>query len=262
MTTVSYPGVYVEEIPGGARPIEAAGTSTAAFVGVAERGPDDAALRVTSWGEFQKSYGSFTPASYLAEAVFSFFNNGGRQCYIVRITPSDAARASVTLQNRATPPVNDAVRFSARNKGAWGNSLVLAIDSATADTSGFRVTVRRQAKSDDPITNPADLPELESHDNLSMDPDSPNYAVKVLTRDSAVIDMESLAANTSVQRGLHRSGDLATVTVAPMAATNKFLINVDDDGYQEVTRPHSGVEDVDPQNGVDQGRVVTRVAVA
>jgi phage tail sheath protein FI len=235
MTTVSYPGVYVEEIPGGARPIEAAGTSTAAFVGVAERGPDDAALRVTSWEEFQKSYGSFTPASYLAEAVFSFFNNGGRQCYIVRVAPSDAARASVSLQNRATAPVNDAVRFSARNKGAWGNTLVLSIDSASAEGSGFKLTVRRQAKSDDPITNPADLPELESYDNLSMDPDSPSYAVKVLARDSAVLDMESLAANTSVQRGFHRSGDLATLTVAPMAATNKFLINVDDDGYQEVT---------------------------
>ncbi|HJY75507.1 MAG TPA: phage tail sheath C-terminal domain-containing protein [Burkholderiales bacterium] len=233
MTTVSYPGVYVEEIPGGARPIEAAGTSTAAFVGVAEKGPDDDALRVTSWEEFQKSYGSFVPASYLAEAVFSFFNNGGRQCYIVRVAPSDALAASVALQNRAA--VNDAVRFSARSKGAWGNSLVLTLEDASADTSGFKLTVRRQAKSDDPVTNPGDLPELESHDNLSMDPDSPGYAVKVLARDSATIEMESLAANTSLQRGFHRSDDLSGVTLAPMDSTTKLLVNVDDDGYQEVT---------------------------
>ncbi len=66
MTTVSYPGVYVAEIPGGARPIEAASTSTAAFVGIAEKGPDGAAVRVTSWDEFQKAYGGFIAASYLA----------------------------------------------------------------------------------------------------------------------------------------------------------------------------------------------------
>ena len=95
MTAVSYPGVYVEEIPGGARPIEAAGTSTTAFVGVAEKGPDDEAVRVTSWSEFQTNFGSFIPESYLAEAVYTCFNNGGRQCYIVRVTPDDAAKADV-----------------------------------------------------------------------------------------------------------------------------------------------------------------------
>jgi len=72
MTAVSYPGVYVEEIPGGARPIEAAGTSTAAFVGVTEKGPNDAVLRVTSWEEFQKNYGSFVPESYGGSRVQLF----------------------------------------------------------------------------------------------------------------------------------------------------------------------------------------------
>src|SRR5215470_15425789 len=235
MTAVSYPGVYVEELPGGARPIEAAGTSTAAFVGVAERGPDDAALRVSSWEEFQKTYGGFIPTSFLAEAVFTFFNNGGRQCYVVRVTPSDAARASVVVQNRATPVVGQAVRFSADNKGAWGNSLLLTIENATSDTDGFKLTVRKQAKSDDDVTNFLDLPLLETFDNLVMDPDSANYAVKVLARDSMFVEMENLAANTSLQRGFHRSGDLTGLTVAPLAATTKFLVNVDDDGYQEVT---------------------------
>jgi phage tail sheath protein FI len=235
MTTVSYPGVYVEEIPGGARPVEAAGTSTAAFVGVAERGPDDATLRVTSWEEFQKSYGGFITTSYLAEALFSFFNNGGHQSYIVRVTPTDAARATVTLQNRATPPVAQAVRFSAKNKGAWGNALVLTIENATSDSNGFKLSVRRQAKSDDDVTNYLDLPLLETLDNLVMDPDSANYVVKVLTRDSALLDVESLGANTSLQRGFHRSGDLATAVLAPLTTTNKFMVSVDDDGYQEVT---------------------------
>ncbi|MFL6621181.1 MAG: phage tail sheath family protein [Sulfurifustaceae bacterium] len=235
MTTVSYPGVYVEEIPGGARPIEAAGTSTAAFVGVAEKGPDSGAQRVTSWEEFQKNFGSFFPSSYLAESVYSFFNNGGRQCYIVRVTPSDAAAADITLQNRASPAVSAAVKFVAKNKGDWGNYLLLTVENASADKgNGFKVTVRRQPVKDEVPANFLDLSALETHDNLVMDPDSPNYAVKVIARDSALIDIQSLGANTSLQRGLHRSADLTGVPTIT-ASNNKFLINVDDDGYQEVT---------------------------
>jgi hypothetical protein len=234
MTAVSYPGVYVEEIAGGARPIEAAGTSTTAFVGVAEKGPDDAALRVTSWEEFQKTYGSFIPTSFLAEGAFSFFNNGGRQCYIVRVVPSGAARAEITLQNRAAAPVSEAVKFVAKNKGNWGNYLLLTVGNASADPgNGFKLTLRRQSEREVVPANVLDLQALETHDNLVMDPDSPNYAVKVLARDSALIDMQSLSGNTSTQRGFHRSGAIAT-TVFSIATTNKFLINVDDDGYQEV----------------------------
>jgi len=105
MPTLTYPGVYVQEISSGVRPIEAASTSTAAFVGLAEMGPDDP-KRVTNWTEFQRNYGGYLPDSYLAHSVFQFFNNGGRQCYIVRVTRSDAAIADVTVQNRASAPVD------------------------------------------------------------------------------------------------------------------------------------------------------------
>jgi phage tail sheath protein FI len=78
--TLTYPGVYVQEIPNGVRPIEAASTSTTAFVGLAEMGPDDEARRITNWTEFQKYYGTFNNDGFLAHSVFQFFNNGGRQC--------------------------------------------------------------------------------------------------------------------------------------------------------------------------------------
>ncbi len=85
MPNLSYPGVYVQEVSSGVRPIAAAGTSTAAFVGLAEKGPDDEAKRITSWTEFQRHYGGFIEGSFLAESVFQFFNNGGSQCYVVRL---------------------------------------------------------------------------------------------------------------------------------------------------------------------------------
>jgi Bacteriophage tail sheath protein len=100
MTAISYPGVYVTEIPGGARPIEPADTSTAAFVGAAEKGPDAGAVRIDSWDEYRRDFGDFIPRSYLAEGVFSFFNNGGRKCYVVRVTDTNFAAAFQRLNDR------------------------------------------------------------------------------------------------------------------------------------------------------------------
>jgi phage tail sheath protein FI len=109
MPTYSAPGVYVEEVPPLARPIAGVGTSTAAFIGVADR--LDAADRgkpkkFTSWAEFSafiKGAGAtdttpiFTAANRtLALAVFGFFNNGGTACYVV---PVDAAGDMADLTN-------------------------------------------------------------------------------------------------------------------------------------------------------------------
>ncbi|MFO1434516.1 MAG: phage tail sheath C-terminal domain-containing protein [Candidatus Competibacteraceae bacterium] len=230
MTTVSYPGVYVEEIPGGARPIEAAGTSTAAFVGEAEKGPDDMAVRITSWDEYQRQFGSFIDDCYLAQSVYAFFNNGGRQCYIVRVTRSDATTASVTVKNRAN--IDHCVKFTAKNKGKWGNYIFFSIEDGKNDHSNeFKLTLYRQT---DPVVIPENyaLTPLEVHDNLSMDPDAPNYVVEVLKRDSAILSAEVLEANTSLQCGFHLSGLNPGL---PMAGKNKFQISLDGDGFQEIT---------------------------
>ena len=242
MATLNYPGVYVEEISSGVRPLETASTSTAAFVGLAEMGPTEA-TRVTSWTGFQRLYGSFIPSSYLAQSVFHYFNNGGRQCYIVRVVRSDAKTASVTVQNRAATPVAG-LKFSARSSGAWGNSLLLSIDDGTLDPGNeFRISVRRQ---DDPAVVPAnfrDTAPLETFDNLSVDPKAPNFAPAVLAQNSTLIDLQVLDANTSTQRGVHKGGANPTL---PLNANLSLQINLDGDGYQLVTLPDSVGETQQP----------------
>ncbi len=90
------PGVYVEEIDTGAKPIEGVSTSTAGFVGVTQRGPiQGPPVLVTSFPDFQRRYGSYLPASwgdsrFLAYAVQGFFENGGQRVYIQRV-PGAAA---------------------------------------------------------------------------------------------------------------------------------------------------------------------------
>lgn len=82
------PGVFVEEVPGGARPIEAVGTSTAGFVGVAPRrdAHPGEAYPVNNFSEFLREFSADDAAATpLAHAVFGFFQNGGNRCYIVNI---------------------------------------------------------------------------------------------------------------------------------------------------------------------------------
>ena len=98
MATYLTPGVYIEEVSGGARPIERVGTSTAGFVGVPIGGsaPRDEPLAVNNWTEFQKLYvgDAGGPSSPLVKAVHGFFLNGGGRCYIAPIEESNAISGS------------------------------------------------------------------------------------------------------------------------------------------------------------------------
>ncbi|MEW1865705.1 phage tail sheath subtilisin-like domain-containing protein [Streptomyces sp. NPDC088194] len=79
------PGVYVEEVASGSRPIEGVGTSVAAFVGLAPTGPLNEPTLVTNWTQYVASFGEFTDGYFLAHSVYGFFNNGGSAAYVVRV---------------------------------------------------------------------------------------------------------------------------------------------------------------------------------
>lgn len=82
------PGVYVEEVTSGTRPIEAVGTSIAAFVGVAPKidACVNEAVAVNNWTQFVKIFsGDGDNSTDLARAVYGFFNNGGARCYVVNV---------------------------------------------------------------------------------------------------------------------------------------------------------------------------------
>ncbi len=81
------PGVYVEEVDRGSKPIEGVGTAVAAFVGFTEKGPRDAQL-VTSWEQYRTVYGDFIEGAYLPTSVYGYFLNGGTRAYIMRIAPA------------------------------------------------------------------------------------------------------------------------------------------------------------------------------
>ena len=86
------PGVYVEELEAGSRPIEGVATSVAAFVGLAKFGPMNQPTLVTNWTQFTQTFGDFMEDGYLAQSVYGFFNNGGGIAYVVRIGADESAR--------------------------------------------------------------------------------------------------------------------------------------------------------------------------
>lgn len=86
--TSSYPGIYVEELPGGARSIEGVATSIALFAGWTPRGPVDAALQVSGFADFERAFGGLDARSPVGHAVQQFFANGGSTAWIMRIAGS------------------------------------------------------------------------------------------------------------------------------------------------------------------------------
>ena len=85
-TSYLSPGVYVEEVDRGSKPIEAVGTNTVGFLGESSKGPVNEAVLITNWSQFVKTFGDFAQCSpYLAHAVYGFFNNGGSRCFVVNV---------------------------------------------------------------------------------------------------------------------------------------------------------------------------------
>ena len=128
------PGVYVEEFDSGGKPMEGVGTSTAGFIGLAERGPVEGVPQlVTNFSDFRRTYGGYLSESefgeyrFLAYAVEHFFLNGGSRCFVARVAPGDAKCA----QGYAPAQEGAALIFTAKNPGLWGDGIRVVISPAS-----------------------------------------------------------------------------------------------------------------------------------
>jgi phage tail sheath protein FI len=104
MPTYLSPGVFVEEVEAGSRPIEGVGTAVAAFVGLAKSGPINEPTLVSNWSQFTQTFGDFMPGSFLALSVYGYFMNGGGNCYVVRIGGDGASAPDGAIGNGHRKP--------------------------------------------------------------------------------------------------------------------------------------------------------------
>lgn len=136
------PGVYVEEFDSGSKPMEGVGTSTAGFVGLAQRGPVAGLPQlVTNFADFKRTYGGYLSENefgeyrFLAYAVEQFFLNGGSRCFVSRVAPADAKCAEGEI-----PKGQAVLKFQAKNPGAWGDDIRVVITPCSkAKTQVFEI---------------------------------------------------------------------------------------------------------------------------
>jgi phage tail sheath protein FI len=138
--TLSYPGVYVQEIPSGVRTITGVPTAVAAFIGRAARGPVNVATTITSYADYERTFGGLAPYSNMSFAIRDFFTNGGGQAVVVRLFNVRAAAPNVT-----TAITVGALTFEAASPGTWGRNLRVTVDVNVLPTAGATLGVAQNS---------------------------------------------------------------------------------------------------------------------
>src|ERR1700730_6773134 len=197
---LTYPGVYVQEVPSGVRTIVGVGTSIGMFIGASNRGPINRPQRCVNYSAFADRFGEDTTSGQLAQYVKLFFLNGGTDCWVMRTAHLPAA-SSVTLRNEAN--TNDALVLTAKDQGADGENIRAIVSYAGAlpevtfnmDLYAWELQGGVRAKA-----------RKESWKNLSMDPTSSSFAPTFLTQNSKLVDGALPAIQAPLIQGISQSG--------------------------------------------------------
>jgi uncharacterized protein len=135
------PGVYVEEVDRGPKPIEGVGTAMAVFVGFTEKAEYvrdidgspvvenllNRAQLITNWTQYRERFGDFVPGAYLPHSVYGYFTNGGSRCYVVSVRTFP--KASTALLSRTGKP---ALTVRSRLAGTEGINLRVRVENVPA----------------------------------------------------------------------------------------------------------------------------------
>lgn len=141
--TPTYPGVYIEEIPSGVRTITGVATSITAFIGFAQRGPTNEPVRIQNFGDFERTFGGLAIDSTMSYAVQHFFQHGGSDAIIVRLSNSGA---SATLELLGKSLILEAIE-----PGEDGNKLKATITNSGDKNFNLRITKPAPATGGDAI---------------------------------------------------------------------------------------------------------------
>ena len=175
--TLTYPGVYIEELPSSVRTITGVGTSITAFVGRAKKGPVNKATMIHSFAEYNALFGGLWADSALSYAVQHYFVNGGSDAIVVRVQ-NGATAATLTL-----PTATGSIVLDAANPGTWGRNLVAFVDHDTSDpgnTNLYNLTLQEL----DSSANPKTVTATETFRNLSSAAGALRRAERVLKEES------------------------------------------------------------------------------
>src|SRR5512143_2618735 len=202
MAVYQSPGVYVREVPSGSKPIEGVGTAIAAFIGLTEKGPSGEATLVANWGDFTRTFGGFVAGYVTPLSVYSYFDNGGGRCYVVRVNADEGAAAAVAQ----LPASSNAALGSLRVKALEAGGQV-SVDVAPASEPGddlFKLVVHGPGGA------------TEEFDNVSLKRGKGGVVTEVKSR-SKLITIEEIATEGGP---VERKPATGTYQLAVVASTS------------------------------------------
>ncbi len=209
---LSYPGVYIEELPSGVRTITGVATSITAFVGYTRQGPPDKAVNCYSFADFERSHGGLDRDSPLSYAVRQFFTNGGTHAIVVRVA-KNANVARWQLSDAAAVVLN----VEASSPGIWANDLVLSVSVSTNEVRNpdgdFNLSISRITAGGAPSL-------LERHLNLNLNDRSPQFAPAVVNGASALVKL-AVNGNPTFNRAGFAVSKL--ITAAPASLSDRVI---------------------------------------
>lgn len=258
---ISYPGVYVQEVPSGVRTIVGVGTSIGMFIGTAKKGPINRPVRCVSYLDYARAFGEDPTGGDLVRYVKLFFLNGGTDCYVVRLA-NGAIASQITLGNEAGTPT---LRLTAKDAGVAGNDIRARVTYSGAQPEvTFNLEVFRVELDSSGIRTKKDV---EIWNGLSMDPASPSYAQDFITQNSRLVNANDLLVPASAN-GFSLSGrSMTAANLATLLGTNKvFLISVDGSRFIRVDLTGSATTVAGMQTAINnrfvaEGMATTTVAV-
>jgi len=187
MLAYDHPGVYIKEVESGARPIEATGTSTAAFLGYARTGETGNAVLIESFKEYTETFGKISDngnaaSDPLAFSVRAFFQNGGRQAYIINVSKGGTCSRKVFYAGRGS---NSEKLFTVKARGAGSHADGLEVwltpeDGPSSGIFSFRVMRRIEYG----------LREEESYRRVDLSPGLPGSLEQVVNNSSKLVEIE------------------------------------------------------------------------
>jgi hypothetical protein len=226
MANYQRPGVFVNEVLTVANPDQGqTADAAAAFIAECHRGPVVPTL-VSSWSGFTSQFGDFSNSTYLAQAVYAYFQNGGSQAYISRVATSTQVTALRVLNDTGVTPV-PTLQVSAFSAGVWGNQIFIDV-TASFVTGRFNLVVYYGGTS---ATNV-----VETWSDLSMSPSDPRYAITTVNGSSLYVVLADQGSATvapnnapAVQSGvaLASGADGVAPTAAEYLASAQLLTTLE-----------------------------------
>jgi phage tail sheath protein FI len=195
---LTYPGVYVQEIPSGTHTIAGVATSITGFVGFLRRGPPNTPVQCLNFGDFQRVFGGLDSNSVTSFQVSQFFLNGGTEAWVSRLYAASAPPVQPTTALTGAPPPSKPAPPSAgpptqtagstvltlesQNPGKWGGNVFVTVDYMTNQLNAFNLTATLYAPSSNSNSSAGSysVVQAQSVPGVTLDPTQPNSIVEVM----------------------------------------------------------------------------------